>query len=61
MSAGCYQGWSGTTLVAASNIPIVVYSAPAEDEQVVLETCRGCKFVTNWEQKVHLVDPTILI
>jgi hypothetical protein len=32
VSAGCYQGWSGTpTLVAA----------PPEDEQVLLETRRG--------------------
>jgi hypothetical protein len=28
MSAGCYQGWSGTLV--------------PEDEQVVLKTCRGC-------------------
>jgi hypothetical protein len=28
MSAGCYQGWSGTAV-------------PPEDEQVVFETCRG--------------------
>jgi hypothetical protein len=28
------------TLVA-SNIPIIVYAAPPEDEQVVLETCKG--------------------
>jgi hypothetical protein len=36
ISAGCYQGWSGT------NIPIAVYAAPPEDEQVVLKTCTGC-------------------
>jgi hypothetical protein len=49
MSVVYYQDWSGTSftpiLVAANrqharNIPIVC-AAPPEDEQVVLETCRG--------------------
>jgi hypothetical protein len=34
---------------------------PPDDEQVVLKTCRGCQFVINCKQKVHLVGPTILI
>jgi hypothetical protein len=43
MSAVCYQGWSGTlTLVATSQHTTVVNAVPPEDEQVVLETCRGC-------------------
>jgi hypothetical protein len=29
------------------NIPIAVYEAPSEDEQVVLEACRGCQFIIN--------------
>jgi hypothetical protein len=36
MSVGCHQGWSGTR-----NIPSAVCVAPSEDEQVMLETCRG--------------------
>jgi hypothetical protein len=42
MSVGCYQDWSGTPiLVDARNIPSYVYVAPPEDEQVMIETCRG--------------------
>jgi hypothetical protein len=29
-------------IMSAGNIPIVVYAAPPEDEQVVLQTCTGC-------------------
>jgi hypothetical protein len=32
MSLGCYQEWSGTCAVCV---------APPDDEQVMLETCRG--------------------
>jgi hypothetical protein len=38
ISAGC---WSSSQQTYACNIKIV-YAAPPEDEQVVLETCRGC-------------------
>jgi hypothetical protein len=31
----------------ARNIQIVVCAAPPEDEQVVLETCKGCQFIIN--------------
>jgi hypothetical protein len=34
MSVGCYQGWSGTTRS-------IFCAAPPEDEQLMLETCRG--------------------
>jgi hypothetical protein len=38
MSVGCYQGWSVTD---ARNIPSAVCESPHEDDQVMLETCRG--------------------
>jgi hypothetical protein len=54
MSVGCYHDWSGQDwsefhsnpgssqqTYHARSIPIVRV-APPEDEQVVLETCRGC-------------------
>jgi hypothetical protein len=28
--------------IIRTNIPIVVYAMPPDDEQVVLEICRGC-------------------
>jgi hypothetical protein len=27
----------------------------------VLEACRGCQFIINWTQTVHLVGSTIMI
>jgi hypothetical protein len=33
----------------------------ADDEQVVLKTCRDCQFAINLKQKVHLVGPSIVI
>jgi hypothetical protein len=33
--SGCYKDWSST-------VPIVVYAVLPDDEQIVLETCRGC-------------------
>jgi hypothetical protein len=46
MSVGCYQDWSGTTPILVQhkhtyNIPSAVCVAPPQDEQVMLETCRG--------------------
>jgi hypothetical protein len=51
MSVGCYQDWSKTPLhsnpgsnqltLHARNLLIVVCAAPPEDEQVMLEVCRG--------------------
>jgi hypothetical protein len=39
MSVGCYQDWSKAR--TQNNNTIFVCAAPPEDEQVVLETCRG--------------------
>jgi hypothetical protein len=44
MSVGCYKDWSGT-YVGDTNIPSAACLAPPEDEQVMLETCRGPKFL----------------
>jgi hypothetical protein len=55
MSVVCYQGWSKTPLRGlvplqpwcsqltshARNIPTAACVAPPEDEQVMIETCRG--------------------
>jgi hypothetical protein len=43
MSIGCYQGWNGTEFRSnpGSNIPNAAGVEPPEDEQVILETCRG--------------------
>jgi hypothetical protein len=46
MSVDCYQfhsnPGSSQQTKHTHNIPTVVYAAPPEDEQVVLETYRGC-------------------
>jgi hypothetical protein len=42
MSVGC------GTIAHARNIPNAVCTAPPEDEQVMLETCRGPWFSVNW-------------
>jgi hypothetical protein len=39
MSVGCYQGWSGTGV--SHNIRSAVCVACPENEQVMLEICRG--------------------
>jgi hypothetical protein len=44
MSVGCTRvgpSWCIQLTYHASSIPHAVYVAPAEDEQVMLETCRG--------------------
>jgi hypothetical protein len=48
MSVGCYQDWSETTILVAANrhnthvIYQLLFIAPPEDEQAMLETCRCC-------------------
>jgi hypothetical protein len=54
-----HQPGSNWPTLHARNVLTVVCAAPPEDEQVVLETCRGCYFITNWIKKVHLVCSTI--
>jgi hypothetical protein len=44
MSVGCDQDWGGTSV---TNIPSAVCVAPYEDEQVMLEACRGPQFLIN--------------
>jgi hypothetical protein len=41
MSVGCTNPGSNQQTQHARNMQIVVCAAPPEDEQVVLETCRG--------------------
>jgi hypothetical protein len=54
MSAGCgtiavsLQPWNSQLTLYARSIPSAVGLAPPEDEQVVLETCRGPWFSINW-------------
>jgi hypothetical protein len=40
----------GARIMSALHIPIAVYAAPPEDEQVVLETSTGCQFIANHTQ-----------
>jgi hypothetical protein len=42
ISVGCTNPGSKQQNQLVRNIPIVVCAAPPEDEQLVLETCRGC-------------------
>jgi hypothetical protein len=55
MPVGCYQFHSNP----GSNIPSAVSVAPPEDEQVMLETCRGFQFLINLIKLYH-VDFIIL-
>jgi hypothetical protein len=54
MSAGCatvvvkLQSWHSQLTLYARNIPSAVCAVPPEDEQVMLETCRGPWFSINW-------------
>jgi hypothetical protein len=42
------QSWHSQLTLYARNIPSAVCEAPPEDEQVMLETCRGPWFSINW-------------
>jgi hypothetical protein len=48
-----YIAWSGTpvlvqpTDITLTQLPSAVCAAPPEDEQVMLETCRGLEFLIN--------------
>jgi hypothetical protein len=42
------QSWCSQLTKHARNIPSAVCVAPPEDEQVMLETCRGPYFLINW-------------
>jgi hypothetical protein len=42
------QPCQGQLTLYAHNIPNVICAAPPEDEQVMLETCRGLWFSINW-------------
>jgi hypothetical protein len=42
------QLWHSQLTLYASNIPSAVHVVPPEDEQVMLETCRGPWFSINW-------------
>jgi hypothetical protein len=40
-SVSCYPDWCSQLTYHARNIPSAVCAVPPEDEQVMLETCRG--------------------
>jgi hypothetical protein len=40
--------WHSQLTLHARSIPNAVCEAPPEDEQVMLETCRGCGFLVYW-------------
>jgi hypothetical protein len=55
ISVGCtkiiivkLQSWHNQLTLYARNIPSAVCAVPPEDEQVMLETCRGHWFSINW-------------
>jgi hypothetical protein len=42
------QLWYSQLMLYACSIPSAICEAPSEDEQVLLETCRGPWFLINW-------------
>jgi hypothetical protein len=55
------QTWWERAHTIARNVPIVVYAEPPEDEQVVLETCRGMLIHNKLNKKRAFFGSTILI